>query len=214
MKLQVQPLSLKVLATRVVVINRMDYSTHLTGATKDELDRLDKLAGRYKIQSSKLTIEAIYNGKRLPSDDWEYFKECFEAKLPINVVEFIEDLEGFRIFESKNGPRTWIVSEESENLWRELLTQKGDLTEVSVTNFSNCRCLRHDDHFIEDGRLVSLTNWYLIYNGKIRTVINIRDSITTDKLGNVVWNFMWSEPTMNVKVAKVMWAFRVYEGLT
>ena len=74
--------------------------------------------------------------------------------------------------------------------------------------------MRHDDHFIEDGRLVSLTNWYLIYNGKIRTVINIRDSITTDKLGNVVWNFMWSEPTMNVKVAKVMWAFRVYEGQT
>ena len=136
------------------------------------------------------------------------------SKLPINVVEFIEDLEGFRIFESKNGPRTWIVSEESENLWRELLTQKGDLTEVSVTNFSNCRCLRHDDHFIEDGKLVSSTNWYLMYYGKIRTVINIRDSITTDKLGNVVWTFMWSEPTMNVKVAKVMWAFRVYEGLT
>ena len=195
-------------------MKRMDYSTYLTGTTKDELDRLNKLEGRYRIHSSKLTIEAIYNGKRLPSDDWEYFKECFEAKLPINVVEFIEDLEGFRIFESKNGPRTWIVSEESENLWRELLTQKGDLTEVSVTNFSNCRCLRHDDHFIEDGRLVSLTNWYLIYNGKIRPVINIRDSITTDKLGNVVWNFMWSEPTMNVKVAKVMWAFRVYEGLT
>ena len=212
MTLQVHPL--KVLATREVIMKRMDYSTYLTGTTKDELDRLNKLEGRYKIQSSKLTIEAIYNGKRLPSDDWEYFKECFEAKLPINVVEFIEDLDGFRIFESKSGPRTWIVSEESENLWRELLTQKGDLTEVSVTNFSNCRCLRHDDHFIEDGKLVSSTNWYLMYYGKIRTVINIRDSITTDKLGNVVWTFMWSEPTMNVKFTKVMWAFRVYEGQT
>ena len=211
MTLQVQPL--KVLATREVILKRLDYSTYLTGATKDELDRLNKLEGRYRIQSSKLTIEAIYNGKRLPADDWEYFKECFEPELHISVIEFIEGIEGFRIAESKYGPRTWNVSEENTNLWRELLTEKGDLTNVSVS-FSNCRCLRHDDHFIEDGRLVSLTNWYLIYNGKIRTVINIRDSITTDKLGNVVWNFMWSEPTMNVKVAKVMWAFRVYEGLT
>ena len=211
MTLQVHPL--KVLATREVILKRLDYSTYLTGATKDELDRLNKLEGRYRIQSSKLTIEAIYNGKRLPADDWEYFKECFETELHPSVVEFIEGVEGFRIAESKNGPRTWIVFEESENLWRELLTKKGDLKDVRVT-FSNCRCLRHDDHFIEDGKLVSLTNWYLIYNGKIRTVINIRDSITTDKLGNVVWNFMWSEPTMNVKVSKVMWAFRVYEGQT
>ena len=62
MNLQVLPL--KVLATRVVVMQRMDYSTYLTGTTKDELDKLDKLAGRYKIQSSKLTIEALYNGKK------------------------------------------------------------------------------------------------------------------------------------------------------
>ena len=213
MALQVQ--SLKMLATRQVVLQRMDYSTYLTGATKDELDRLNKLEGRYRIHSSKLTIEAIYNGKRLPADDWEYFKECFETEVHPSVVEFIEGIEGFRIAESKYGPRTWNVSEENTNLWRELLTKKGDLKDVPVpVHLSNCSCLRNDDHFIEDGKLVSLTNWYMIYNGEIRTVINIRDSITTDKLGNVVWNFMWSEPTMNVKVAKVMWAFRVYEGQT
>ena len=41
MNFQVQPL--KVLATREVVMNRMDYSTFLTSTTKDELDRLDNL---------------------------------------------------------------------------------------------------------------------------------------------------------------------------
>ena len=61
MNLQVQPL--KVLATRQVVSNRMDYSTYLTGATKDELDRVENLAGKYRIQSSKLTIEAANNGR-------------------------------------------------------------------------------------------------------------------------------------------------------
>ena len=61
MNLQVQPL--KVLATRQVVSNRMDYSTYLTGATKDELDRVENLAGKYRIQSSKLTIEAANKGR-------------------------------------------------------------------------------------------------------------------------------------------------------
>ena len=59
--LQVQPL--KVLATREVIMKRMDYSAYLTGATKDELDRLNKLEGRYRIQSSKLTIEAAKKGR-------------------------------------------------------------------------------------------------------------------------------------------------------
>ena len=61
MNLQVLPL--KVLATRVVVMQRMDYSTYLTGNTKDELDRLEHLAGKYRIQSSKLTIEAAKKGR-------------------------------------------------------------------------------------------------------------------------------------------------------
>ena len=59
MNLQVQ--SLKVLATRVVMMKNIDYSTYLTGITKEELDRLDKLEGKYRIQSSKVTIEERYN---------------------------------------------------------------------------------------------------------------------------------------------------------
>ena len=81
MNLQVQPL--KVLATREVVMNKMDYSTFLGGTTKDELDKLDKLGGRYKIKSSKLAIEAIDYEKLwitsnsaavVPLNDWEYLK--------------------------------------------------------------------------------------------------------------------------------------------
>ena len=90
MKLQVQPLPLKVLATREVVMNKMDYSTYLTGTTKDELDKLDKLAGRYKIQSSNMVIEALDNEKLWkisqnsyvkPVNDWEYLKECLHGKI-------------------------------------------------------------------------------------------------------------------------------------
>ena len=94
MNLQVQPL--KVLATREVVTKRLDYSTYLNGTTKVELDRLDKLEGNFRIQSSKLTIDAFVYGKRLPSDDWEdwekgHLKETMEGGLWTFEDDFIED---------------------------------------------------------------------------------------------------------------------------
>ena len=74
MKLLVQPLQLKVLATREVIMNKMDYSTYLTGTTKDELDKLDKLAGRYKIQSSNMVNEALDNEKLWKISQISYVK--------------------------------------------------------------------------------------------------------------------------------------------
>ena len=41
MNLQVQPL--KVLATRQVVRNRLDFTSYLNGTVRDELERLDRL---------------------------------------------------------------------------------------------------------------------------------------------------------------------------
>ena len=62
MNLQVE--SLKVLVTRQVVMNRMDYSTFLNGTVKSELDGLDRLAGKFRIQASKLIIEGTHRGKK------------------------------------------------------------------------------------------------------------------------------------------------------
>ena len=118
MNLQVLPL--KVLATREVVIKRLDYSTYLTGITKEELDRLDKLEGRYRIQSSKLPIEA-FDGKSMPSDDWEYFKECWGHN---EVTEFIESASEFTIQETRGELRTWLVLDELYES-REFLTGRG-----------------------------------------------------------------------------------------
>ena len=59
MSLQVHPL--QVLAKREVIMKRMDYSTYLTSITKEELHRLDELEGKYRIKSSKVTIEERYN---------------------------------------------------------------------------------------------------------------------------------------------------------
>ena len=63
MNLQVHPL--KMLVTREVVNRRMDYSTYLNGTAKEELDKLDKLAGNYRIEDVRLTIDGC---------NWQDFK--------------------------------------------------------------------------------------------------------------------------------------------
>ena len=202
MNIQVQ--SLKVLATRVVMMKNIDYSTYLTGVTKEELDRLDKLEGKYRIQSSKVTIEAHYNGKRLPSDDWEYFMECLGKYMPDDLIKMIESEPEFSIIqESRNGLRTWVVLDGL--YWRkEFLGKRNDLRQNQWGQW------RYTDDFIEDGRLVSVAKLYQVTtNGKMENVVIRRFSTTIHKEGNVMWEFMWSAPKLNIKITKVMWALRL-----
>ena len=197
MNLQVLPL--KILATRQVVMDRMDYSTYLTGLTKLELDKLDMLVGDFKLQDSMLTIDALYNGLRLPSDDWQYLKSCF--KLPTALISFIEDTQEFRIVELKDGPRDWAMRNVS---WKEgMLMNRGKLKFDPRTGWG----LSED--FIEDGKVVNVTRTYEFDNGKMILTLNFRDSITTDKEGNLIWNLMWSAPHRHVKVTVV----RVFKAL-
>ena len=197
MNLQVLPL--KILATRQVVMDRMDYSTYLTGLTKLELDKLDMLVGDFKLQDSMLTIDALYNGLRLPSDDWQYLKSCF--KLPTALISFIEDTQEFRIVELKDGPRDWAMRNVS---WKEgMLMNRGKLKFDPRTGWG------HSEDFIEDGKVVNVTRTYEFDNGKMILTLNFRDSITTDKEGNLIWNLMWSAPHRHVKVTVV----RVFKAL-
>ena len=207
MKLQVQPLPLKVLATREVVMNKMDYSTYLTGTTKDELDKLDKLAGRYKMHSSKMVIEALDNEKLWkisqnsyvkPVNDWEYLKECLHGKISSFFIKFIEDTQEFSIVERKNGLRHWILSDKH---WRKhFLEKKGYLVK---SHHVGCRVLC--DSFMEDGKLMIDVK---TFNSEMEVEIHSTDAITTDKQGNIIWNFLWSLPTRNIKITKVMWALK------
>ena len=206
MNLQVLPL--KVLATRVVVMQRMDYSTYLTGTTKEELDKLDKLKGRYKIQSSKLTIGTLDNEKLWKispdnyveaSDDLEYFKRCFGKVVPSAFIKFIGDTKEFSIVELKNGPRNWVVFDLA--YWtRVFLEERGRLAKTRRLGLWN-----HRDGFIEDGKLVM---YMTMLNNKMEINHHSIDSITTDKQGNITWNFMFSAPNNNIKITKIMWALR------
>ena len=86
MNLQVLPL--KVLVSRVVVRNKMDYSTFLNGTLKEELDRLDWLAGEFRIQASKLVIEASFEGIK-SSDD---IQKMITKFMPEGLIDIIDGM--------------------------------------------------------------------------------------------------------------------------
>ena len=189
-------------------MNRMDYSTYLNGTVKSELDGLDRLAGKFRIQASKLIIEGIHMGKKLPSGDWEYFKDCFGPggkQLPRGLVNIIEGKKEFTIEESKNGLRTWIISDVDGWEDKDLLTSRG------CVKLQRSGMWGHFDDFIEDGWLVNTMKAWDVSKGKMELGLDFRESFTVNKRGDVLRIFNWSAPNRNLKVTKVMLAHRVLE---
>ena len=187
MNLQVQPL--KVLATCQVVRNRLDFTSYLNGTARDELERLDRLEGQFRIQASKLTIEVLCDGETLLiSDDWVDFKECLENNA---FIKFIEGKEEFSIVERKEGLRTWIISD-VDNKKRDLLYHFTENPEqISGIWYDN-------DSFIQDGRLVTIHKGYEMYNGKMKCVLDSKEYITADNKGNIRRKLIWDNPNFNL----------------
>ena len=112
MNLQVLPL--KVLVSRQVVGNKMDYSTYLNGTTKEELDQLKKMTGHFKIESCELSI--VGNEQPENKNDWEQVKEYLKENLKDDtaggLVNVTENTGAFSIYEKEeNGRRFWLVSD-------------------------------------------------------------------------------------------------------
>ena len=94
MNLQVLPL--KMLVSRQVVKRRMDYSSYLNGTAKEELDRLNKLAGNYRIEDVRFTLDGC---------NWQDLKKM--AQMPKWVMNMLEGKPDFGIVEKmNNGMRT------------------------------------------------------------------------------------------------------------
>ena len=201
--MSLEVLSLKVLATRYVVKNKLDYSTYLNGTAKDELDGLERIEGSFRTQASKTTIEAHYKGVRLPSDDWRALKECLKDHLSRHLIKVIEG-EGFFIIQQRKREtmtRTWDL-DDVDGYTKNLLWSKGELVLMRGAWFQF-------DDFIEDGSIVRVHKAFKMFNGKMVFFLDCRESITCDKQGNVIRKFMWSLPDKDIKITKVMWALRV-----
>ena len=207
-----QVLPLKVLVSRDVVRNKMDYSTFLNGTLKEELDRLDCLAGNFRIEASKLVIEGSkflyeYRGKIVPSDDVQKLKT--ELKLPetetVTLINFIDGMAKFRIEEKvKGGRRTWTYCDVNGKRL-DLMSNVDYWEETSMK-------LVHRSDFIEDGWVVNVTKASAMLKGKMTLWLDIYDAFTIDKEGNLHRKFVWRAPHRDITVTRILRSIRIIEG--
>ena len=147
MNLQVLPL--KMLVSRVVVRNKMNYSAYLNGTTKEELDQLKRMTGHFKIESCELSIDG--NEQPENKNDWEEVKEYLKENLKDDtaggLVNVMNDTGAFSICEKEmNGKRFWLVSDVDG---RKIHL----LSNTSYWEETHSERIQRQD-FIEDGKLV------------------------------------------------------------
>ena len=189
MNLQVLPL--KMLVSRQVVKRRMDYSSYLNGTAKEELDRLNELAGKYRIEDVRLTLDGC---------DWQDLKKM--AQMPKWVMNILEGKPDFSIVENmNNGMRTWIVRS-ANGTEKDVLFDRDFWEETSDL-------WTHRESFIEDGAIVNLTKVSKMYQGERRLCLSLYHSFTLDQQGKLIRRFIISRPHLGIKVTKDILAFRI-----
>ena len=212
MSLQVLPL--RVLVSRQVIKDRMDYTGYLAGKTRSEMDILDRLAGRFVVQASELTVERVFGGEKLPADEWERRRR----ELPATWINFLDGTEEISIVEkSSSGARKWVISDVDGVKKGFLLTSRGRMLREN--------CWIHSDFYVEDGNLITAQKTLVMDRSKLALdhwaatgpldqslVMEYRDSLSTDKQGNLVREFICSLPIADIKITKVMSALRISES--
>ena len=180
-----QVLPLKVLVTREVIKRKMDYSSYLNGTAKEELDKLDKLAGNYRIEDVRFTLDLNKM-----------------AQMPKWVMNMLEGQPDFSIVEKmNNGMRTWIVRS-ANGTEKDVLFDRDFWEETSDL-------WTHRESFIEDGAVVNLTNVSKMCNGERRLCLSLYHSFTLDQQGKLIRRFIISRPHLGIKVTKDILAFRI-----
>ena len=202
MPLSLQVLPLRVLVSRQVIRDRMDYTGYLAGRTKSEMDVLDRLAGRFVVQASELTVERFWGDKKLQTDELERRR----GEIPSYVNNLLDGTAEINILEetSPGEPRMWTISD-VDNVQKcfELTSSCLELHPDSLYDWI------HSDFFIEDGKLMAVKKGFAIMDGISFLIIEFRYSFSTDKQGNLVREFICSIPDLDIKITKVMSALRV-----
>ena len=118
MNLQVLPL--RVLVSRQVIRDRMDYTGYLAGKTKSEMDILDRMAGRFVVQSKgfQFNVERYFGGEKVPDDEWHFdewgmprtlfrfFNKALASAIGLDKTAEISIVET-----SRSGGRSWVISD-------------------------------------------------------------------------------------------------------
>ena len=197
MNLQVLPL--RVLLSRQVIRDRMDYTGYLAGKTRSELDILDRLAGRFVVEVSELTVQRFWGDEKLSADEWE----AKRRKISREYNNFFDGTAEISITETSSPrARIWIVSDVDGVQKRFRMTSKSGEKRL------HRRCWHMDD-FIENGKLMTVRKVFKEEDGKLVLTSDYRDSFGINKQGNLVRKFTCSLPTIGIKITKVMLALRV-----
>ena len=208
MKFQVLPL--KVLASREVVRERLDYKEHLVGATRDELDNLEKLSGRFKEIGAETVVKTLdEEGEELEEVGKERWEEvlwqpgCPGCPLcPPNppgsmLTEFKTESE-IIIEENNEEKRGWRCKDTDGVVWMDTqLWMDTHMLQPFCANF---------DNYIEDGELVlpvKIFGWegnYELRTKKYFVRIERTDSFSLDSKQNLVWKTILTDFKHNHKV--------------
>ena len=189
-----QVLTLRVLATRQVLRERLDYKEHLVGNIRLELDTLDRLPGRFLVREAEVVVERLNEaGKEVDKDIWK-------TLVSRRMLRFLEGKGEFLIEENEGAKRTWIIEDFNFPFFTSHI---GDHTYSS--NWV------HYDTYILDGKLVLAMKIFRPVEGKMILLCDLLDSFVLDDQENVVRKFVYKDFTFGsmVKVTKKMRALRV-----
>ena len=186
MKFQVLPL--RVLASREVVRERLDYKEHLVGATRDELDNLEKLSGRFKEIGAETVVKTL-------DEEGEELEEVGKEEVLRMLTELKAENEMI-IKENNEEKRGWRFKDNGSGL--EMDTQSWMDTHWIESFWANF------DNYIEDGELVlpvKIFCWVGLSEGVARPIedkqiffrVERTDSFSLDSKQNLVWKTVQTE---------------------
>ena len=92
-------LDLKVLATREVLNRGLDFSKHLTGRTRQELEDLDTMVGVWNVEATDLLVKRC-NGDLLTIEE----SEKLLYQLPTSLLTFLASEEETMVVMKEMGP--------------------------------------------------------------------------------------------------------------
>ena len=193
-----QVLKLKVLVTRQVIRDRMEYKDHLGGIAKDELDQLDRLEGKFFVHAA--VMEVRRRGKILSNDEWKSLKT---SGLPKVIIRFLDSKKKeFSILERSNhGKREWELQDVDGSSKKLDLssTVKNDPMGPVYGGWS------YTEKYIDDGKL---TRWFSLIHPEGKVMMGALDSFGIDRKGNVFRFMTWFLPTIQTMIIKYMWTRR------
>ena len=193
-------LPLKMLATRKVLVERMDYKDYLGGRVKEELDGLDRLTGKFFVLATEQKVEK--NGREVSEEEWKSVK----TEIPAPIISFLDGNVVFSRFElvhggkkfrflgkGKSGKWGWDLQDLDDRSKEVCLSKRTELPR-RTENWGHRTC----QDFIDDGDLIRRTRQY-DSKGKLFLVEQDFFEIEDDGIDRTT---VWTLPTLDIKITR------------